>query len=288
LLRASLPATIEIRQHIGIDPGNVMADSTQIHQVLMNICSNAGHAMRDTGGTLEVSLDRADLDTEFELQYPDLDPEDYLKLTISDTGHGMPPDVLDRIFDPYFTTKEIGEGTGLGLAVVHGIVESHKGYISAQSEHGKGTVFDVYLPKIDVHIAERETVVGEVVPVGSERVLLIDDEADIVEIYQKRLKQLGYDVLTHTSSQQAMEAFRSQPDNFDVVITDMTMPKLTGDQLAVEIKQIKPNLPVILCTGFSEKITPEKAAEIGVNAFLMKPISLTDLAKAIRQVLEEK
>jgi len=288
LLRASLPATIEIRQHIKVNPGNVMADPTQIHQVLMNICSNAGHAMRDTGGTLEVSLDRADLDSEFELQYPDLDPQDYLKLTISDTGHGMPPDILERIFDPYFTTKEIGEGTGLGLAVVHGIVESHKGYITAHSEHGKGTVFDVYLPKIEDHIAERETVAGEAVPMGNERVLLVDDEEDIVQIYQKRLKQLGYDVFTHTSSLQAMEAFRSKPDSFDIVITDMTMPNLTGDRLAVEIKRLKPEIPVILCTGFSEKMTAEKASKIGVDAFLMKPISLTDLAKTIRIVLDQK
>jgi PAS domain S-box-containing protein len=286
LLRSSLPTTIEIRQDIESDTGIVEADPTQIHQVLMNLCANAGFAMREEGGVLEVGLINLELDDIVTSLYPNMDPGSYLRLTVSDTGHGMTPEVLERIFDPYFTTKEKGEGTGLGLSVVHGIVKAHGGTITAYSEPGKGSTFHVYFPRVERE-ATTEPEATESIPTGHESILFIDDEASLVEIGKQMLEHLGYEVVTRTSSLEALELFRAKPDEFDLVITDMTMPNMTGDKLAKELMQIRPDIPIILCTGFSGRITEEKAKGIGIRAFVMKPLVMQDLAKTVRKAMDE-
>ncbi|RLB17584.1 MAG: hypothetical protein DRG63_03560 [Deltaproteobacteria bacterium] len=287
LLRASLPATIEIRHDIEKDPGIIEADATQIHQILMNLCTNAEHAMRENGGTLEVKVTRVNLDYEVASQHPELHPGPYLRLTVRDTGHGIDRKIMDRIFDPYFTTKEKGEGTGLGLAVVHGIVKAHGGAITVESELGKGSTFHVYFPVIEGEETPRETA-EELIPTGNERILFVDDEPSIADMGRQLLERLGYDVVTKTNSLEALELFRSEPERFDLVITDMTMPQMTGDRLAQKLLKIRPDIPIILCTGFSQRISEEKAREIGIRAFAMKPILKRDLGNIVRKVLDEK
>ncbi|MCJ7494829.1 MAG: ATP-binding protein [Deltaproteobacteria bacterium] len=287
LLRASLPSTIEIRQNIEADWGAIEADPTQIHQVLMNLCTNAAHAMSEDGGVLEVSLTKFDMDAGTSGVNSEIEPGPYLKLRVSDTGSGMPPEILSRIFDPYFTTKETGKGTGLGLAVVHGIVKSHRGAITVSSEPGKGTTFDIYFPRDDIIQAPSELERIEPLPLGGrERVLFVDDEKAIVDIGQKLLERLGYEVVGRTSSVEALELFRAKPESFDLVITDMTMPNMTGDKLARELMGIRPGIPVILCTGFSERITEEKAKLLGIREFVLKPLVMKDLAKSMRRALD--
>ena len=289
LLRASLPTTIEIRQKLENDLGNIEADPTKIHQVLMNLCTNAAHAMRENGGILEVSLTKVDLDTDAAARHPDIHLGPYLKLTVSDTGHGMTPKVLERIFDPYFTTKEKGEGTGLGLSVVHGIVKDHRGAITVDSEPGKGTTVHIFLPKMDnaKEAPETEPYLDSI-PTGHEHILFIDDEQALGDIGKQLLELLGYKVITRTSSIEALELFRAQPNKFDLIITDMTMPNMTGEKLAKELMKIRPDIPIILCTGFSEQITEKEVKEIGIREFVMKPLVMRDLAKSIRKVLAEK
>jgi PAS domain S-box-containing protein len=287
LMRASLPSTIEIRQHIREDLGNVLADPTQIHQVLMNICSNAGHAMRECGGTLQVTLDHPENDPEFDVHFPSEAASNYLRLTISDTGHGMSSDVQRRIFDPYFTTKTKGEGTGLGLAVVHGIVKSHNGHIAVESTAGEGSTFRIYLPRILVPTLSLHRASVGSIPNGNECILLVDDEAEIAQMERQMLERLGYRVFARSDSVRALADFRQDPGRFDLVVTDMTMPKLTGDQLAAQIRRIAPNIPIILCTGFSERVDSETARRIGVSEFLLKPLALEKLARTIRRLLDD-
>jgi len=287
LLRASLPATIEIRQNIGTDLGTVLADATQIHQVLMNLCTNAAHAMGERGGILEVNLANVELGSDFTSRYPDIDPGPYLRLTVSDTGHGMHPSIMERIFDPFFTTKELGEGTGMGLAVVHGIVKGYGGTITVFSEPGEGSTFHIYLPLIDREV-EPEARIGEPIPTGNEHILFIDDERAIVDVGKQILERLGYDVVTITSSTAALELFRAESDKFDLVITDMTMPNMTGEELARELMNIRPDIPIILCSGYSKKITEVKTKDIGIRAFVVKPILKREIAETIRRVLDEK
>ncbi len=291
LLRASLPTTIEIRQKIETNLGTVEADSTKVHQVLMNLCTNAAHAMRENGGILEVSLTKVDIDTDASAQHPDIRPGPYLKLTVSDTGHGVAPEMLERIFDPYFTTKEKGEGTGLGLSVVHGIVKDHRGTITVESELGEGTAVHIFLPRMEhakeAAVETEESRLGGT-PTGHERILFIDDEQALVDIGKQLLELLGYEVTTRTSSIEALELFQAQPNKFDLVITDMTMPNMTGEKLAKELMIIRRDIPIILCTGFSEQITEKEAKEIGIREFVMKPLVMRDLAKSIRKVLAEK
>jgi len=286
LLRPSLPATIEIRQNI-TSTSAVLADPTQIHQVMMNLCTNAYHAMRDTGGVLEVSLSDVELDSDFAARHLEIHPGPYVKLTVSDTGHGIEKKGIDKIFDPYFTTKEKGEGTGMGLAVVHGIVKTYGGGITVYSELEKGTTFHVYLPRIEREVtAEPEEMIP--LPMGKEQILFVDDEPAIVDIGKSMLEQMGYKVEVRTSPIEAHEAFRTQPDKFDLVITDMTMPKVTGDDLAKELMAIRPDIPIILCTGFSERITEEMAKALGIRAFVMKPFVMRDLANTIRRILDQE
>jgi len=252
LLRSSLPATIDIRMNIR-NAGQVLADPTQIHQVIINLCTNAFHAMQDETGILDVDLSPMKLDTPDPLTYPDLPPGSYVKLQVRDSGHGMSKPVIDRIFDPYFTTKDKGKGTGLGLAVVHGIVKSHKGAITVESDLGKGSVFSVYLPAVEQTAVIKEPKKKPLLK-GKETILLVDDETEVVEIEKQMLEYLGYYVTTCTGSAKALEIFQDCSKAFDMVITDMTMPNMTGDKLAKEIIKIQPDIPVILCTGFNEKV----------------------------------
>jgi CheY-like chemotaxis protein len=286
LIRASLPTTIEIHQNLDSESA-VLADQTQIHQVLMNLCTNADHAMRDKGGILSVSLTDVQLDAGFSGHNPGVTPGPYLCLTVSDTGPGMTPEVLDRLFEPFFTTKERDMGTGMGLAVVHGIVTSHGGTITVESKRGKGSTFKVYLPRIkkeaDIPIESSETI-----PTGNERILFVDDEKALVEMSRQMLERLGYKVTTRTSSVEALELFRKRPARFDLVITDMTMPNMTGEKLAQAMIDIRPDIPVILCTGYSPQITEESAKILGIKQFIMKPMVLEEIARSVREVLDEK
>jgi len=284
MLRASIPSTIEIKQNIQSN-ALVMGDSTQIHQVLMNLCTNAAHAMDDKGGVLTVDLVDIRLDSELVSDYPDLKPGAYINLTVTDTGYGMVPDVLDKIFDPFFTTKEKGKGTGMGLSVVHGIVHSHGGSIYAYSKPGKGSTFRVFLPVFKRRL-ESEERIERPIPTGTERVLFIDDEPAIVNIGKQTLELLGYDVVTRTSSIEALEFFKTQPDSVDIVITDLTMPNMTGEELAKELMQIRPDIPIILCTGFSVRMDEKKAMGMGIRAFVSKPILKREIAETIRKVID--
>jgi signal transduction histidine kinase/ActR/RegA family two-component response regulator len=287
LIKSSLPSTIEISQNIKTDCGLVMADPTRIHQIVMNLCTNSYHAMEDTGGKLTVNLKEVDLATE-DVKDQAITPGRYVCLIVADTGIGMEQSVMDRIFDPYFTTKEKNKGTGLGLAVIHGIVKSHGGHIAVDSEVDKGTKFQVYLPMIkrqpETENVENDTPIQN----GDERILLVDDEDIIAQMEKQMIERLGYHVTARTSSTDALEAFRMQQGKFDLVITDMTMPNLTGEQLAAEIMKIRSDIPVILCTGFSEMMSKEKAESLGIKGFLMKPVVMKDLSNIIRKVLDKK
>ena len=285
LLRSSLPATIEIRQNIEIRPEEsiVDADPTQLHQVLMNLCTNAGHAMRDNGGVLSVNLSKVDVDAHLVSSYPDLKPGPHVKLMVGDTGHGMDDALMERIFDPYFTTKESGEGTGMGLTMTMTIIKSHGGTISVNSKPGQGTVFHVYLPRTEGDIVRRPEAAVPL-PTGNERILFVDDEKTLVILGQQMLEVLGYHVTAETSSLEAMRIFRAQPDAFDLVITDMTMPGLTGRELAKELLAIRPDLPIIMCSGITEFLNEEDARKAGIREFFMKPYVISNLAKTIRKV----
>ncbi|MBW1863350.1 MAG: response regulator [Deltaproteobacteria bacterium] len=286
LLRASMPTTIEIRQDIATNGSAILADPTQIHQILMNLCTNAHHAMREKGGILEVNVSNMEVGGNELATYPNLKPGPYIKLSISDTGDGMDQSTLERIFDPYFTTKEKGVGTGMGLAVVHGIVKSHDGAITVSSEQGRGTTFNVLFPRVQKDI-EHEAEAFEPLPSGNERILFVDDEKALADLGKQMLGRLGYKVFTRTSSIEALEAFRADPHKFDLIITDMTMPNMTGDVLAEEIMAIRPDIPIMLCTGFSERITKENAKKIGIREFAMKPLIMGNLARTIRKVLDQ-
>jgi PAS domain S-box-containing protein len=282
-LRATLPTTLEIRQDIRSD-SLAMADPTQIHQVLMNLCTNAEHAMRDKGGVLTVRLSDVKIDEKLSAELPELNPGNYIELAVSDSGRGISPTIQNRIFDPFFTTKEKGEGTGMGLAVVHGIVGSCGGAITVDSEAGEGSTFSVYLPIIQKQKADRARDEGPV-PTGTERILFVDDEPALVNIGKLTLESLGYQVTTRTSGMEALELFKAKPRDFDLVITDMTMPNMAGDDLARELMQINPQIPIILCTGYSTRIDKQKAAEIGIRAFVSKPVLRKDIAESIRKAL---
>ena len=286
LLRASLPSSIEIKRKFKKINDTIYADATQIHQIVMNLGANAGHAMRDRPGVLEVEITQEDIDdTDTELLV-NLKPGTHLKLSVRDNGHGMPPDIMHRVFEPYFTTKEKEEGTGLGLSVVHGIISKHDGAITVTSQQGRGTEFNLYFPVISNLEQEIKRDVPKVIPKGNERVLLVDDEKPLVKLGNDMLKYLGYKVTAVTSSLEALNIFNASPDQFDLVITDQTMPLMSGSELAKAILMIRPDIPIILCTGYSETFTETQAADIGIKAFMMKPIVLNQLADIIRNTLD--
>jgi PAS domain S-box-containing protein len=287
-LRASLPATIAISQSIGCKKDVALADPTEVHQLLINLCTNAAHAMEDKGGVLEIGLDDMTIDSDAVANPADLTPGRYLRVTVSDTGHGIDAATLERIFDPYFTTKEVGKGSGLGLAVVQGIVKRHQGAITVNSEPGVGTCFHVYLPKVESITAKEVHEEEEPLPRGMERVLFVDDEEILVEMGKSILEWLGYEVSATTHSAEALELFRAGPDRFDVVITDYTMPHMTGIELAKEIMRIRSDVPVILCTGYSERISEEKVREMGIRELALKPLKMRDIAETVRMVLDKK
>ena len=262
-----------------------MGDATKIHQVLMNLFTNAGHAMIENGGILEVLFDDVEIDQLYADTHPELRPGSYIKLTVSDNGCGMTKGIMDRIFDPFFTTKEKGEGSGMGLSVVHGIVKSHGGSIHVYSEPQKGTTFNIFLPVIDM-ISGQKKPEKKNIPRGSEHILLVDDEEVLVNLGRQSLENLGYHVTTRSSSLEALYLFREKPMDFDVVITDLTMPDLTGDKLAMKLLEIRKDIPIILCTGFSEKMNKELARKIGIRAFLQKPFIRSEIAEALRSAIE--
>jgi len=285
LLRASLPATIEIIVEIK-SGSTILAEPTQIHQILMNLCTNASYAMRADGGVLKIGVTDIELDSYYTAQFQDLKPGVFVKMSVSDTGEGMTPDKLKRIFDPFFTTKAKGEGTGMGLAAVHGIVKSCGGETTVYSEPGRGATFNVFLPVIQG--SKQST--GEKIaplPVGHERILYVDDERDLGTIGRKMLEHLGYTVTVQSSATEALALFRDDDAGFDLVITDLTMPKITGLQLTEKIKEIAPNVPIILVTGFSGQLSEEKARTLGISKLMMKPILLKNIAQAVREVLDE-
>lgn len=285
MLRSSLPTTIRIVTRLHGDFDNVLANPTQIHQILMNLCANAAQAMEDEGGVLTVGLSQVKLDEEAVRHHPGRRSGNYLKLRVQDTGRGIPADMIDKIYNPYFTTKAKGQGTGLGLSVVHGIVQSYAGIIEVGSELGRSTVFDIYLPAIHLAAVGEDRPLDRL-PGGSEHILLVDDEPMLVEVLQGMLRLLGYRVTATTSSLNALRFLESDPSAFDLVITDMTMPEMTGDRLTAKMRAIRPELPVIICTGFNRRLNDNKPETFAVQAILMKPVEQPDLARTVREVLD--
>ena len=287
LLRATLPTTIDLRQELKRECGTVLGDSGQIHQVVTNLCTNSFQAMGKNGGVLMVSLKKLVSDDEFLQSHPKLNEQEYVQLTVSDTGEGMDQTTMARIFEPFFTTKNRGEGTGLGLSVVHGIVTSHKGDIIVESEPGQGTTFRVYFPVIESAAEKARKSDGKIAG-GHERVLLVDDDRVVISVIKRLLDRSGYDVTTRSGGVESLETFRAHPDDFDLVITDQTMPKMTGMKLAGELLNIRPDLPIILISGFGDEVTEKSARARGIKEFILKPVSREDLSKAVRRVIDEK
>jgi len=287
LMRASIPQTIEIRQQISDNVDYINADPNRINQILVNICSNAHHAMGKKGGILEVVLENLELNNETDRSYPNLSPGKYVKLRISDTGQGIEPDIINRIFDPYFTTKKVGEGSGMGLSVVHGIIEDHEGVIQVNSEPGKGTTFTIFFPAIEF-IREKDVEIRKSLPIGKERILFVDDEEAILTTCGEQLKRLGYQLTTSGNGQKALAEFRKNPHQFDLIITDQTMPKMEGVDLARAVMEIRPNIPVILCSGYSDILNDEELKASGISELLTKPIVKSQLAMVVRKVLDQQ
>ncbi len=284
-LRSTLPSDVKIVENIK-SSSLIMGNQTQIHQVVMNLCTNAAQAMASEGGILSVAMNNVPSQKVPQHEFSLAQADEYIELKISDTGEGIPPEIIANIFEPYFTTKGVGEGTGLGLSVVHGILENHRGQIAVESQLGKGTVFSIYLP-ILLKLQSSEAPSVEKLPQGSERILFVDDEVSITTMAGKMLESLGYEVVTRTSSVEALALITSKPDSFDVILTDMTMPNMTGDKLATKIHSINPDIPIILCTGYSTKMSEELAEKIGIKAYLHKPLLKVEFAQVIRKVLDD-
>ncbi|WP_028584228.1 ATP-binding response regulator [Desulfogranum mediterraneum] len=291
LLRASIPATVKFSLDIKDVSSVVYADPTQIHQLIVNLCTNAAQAMQESGGILGISSTAVEVaQDDGQVAGLALTPGRYLRLEVSDTGYGMDRPTLERIFEPYFTTRKNGKGTGLGLAIVHGIVKSHGGHITVHSEPGEGTTFQVYLPRVcseDIEAAAPGSEKKKALPQGNERLLVVDDEKLVAELYKETLQELGYTVTAMSDSKKALAAYQSSPDDFDLVLTDQTMPDLTGAELAAEIVNIRPGTPVILCSGYSGKDSENRVKELGISSFLVKPVSSKVLATTIRKILDK-
>jgi PAS domain S-box-containing protein len=287
LLRATIPKMIEIKVNIETKGHKVMGDPTQLQQIIMNLCTNAYHAIDNNNGVISISLYKKYVDEFLQWNGEHLASGEYLVLSIADNGHGIDAETQERIFDPYFTTKEKGKGTGLGLSMVLGIVKRFKGGISLKSTIGKGTCFDILLPLLQAETDSKEKNNKMTISKGSERILLVDDEESILEIETKMLNRLGYSVSACLNSMDAKTYFEESPDSFDLIITDLSMPQMSGDKLALELTQIRPDIPVIICTGYSEQET-ELSDKPGVRATLTKPILKKELARTIRQVLNGK
>jgi len=283
-LRASISSTIEIKHNFHAPDSIVMADSIQIHQVLMNLCTNAAYAMKEKGGVLDVRLDEVSIEDEQDFEDMRLEPGKYVRLTVADTGQGIPKQIMDRIFDPFFTTKKREEGTGMGLSVVHGIVKETGGAISVYSESNKGTVFHVLLPKLEGEAVDSYSVTP-VAEKGSGRILFVDDEEGILESGRKILEHLGYEVVATDSSVEALALFKDGPEDFDLVLTDMTMPGMTGLELSKQLIEIRADIPIVLCTGFNAEMTTETIKDIGIQEMIMKPMLVSELAKVVGKAM---
>lgn len=275
-LRTTIPTTIEIRKYLPDEEITILADPVQVNQILMNLCINASQAMEDTGGILEINVEQTTLEARVIKNFVDLIPGKYLKMTVSDTGPGIAKEIVNRIFDPYFTTREMGKGSGMGLSVVHGIVQNHNGGIAVDSKPGKGAVLSVFFPVVD-----------EKPEVETKTILFVDDEKAIADMSQKMLKHLGYKVKICLNPLQALDLFQSKPDEFDLVITDMTMPQMTGVKLSEKLMEIRSDIPIVICTGYSFLIDEEKAKQLGIAGYLVKPTSMAKMAKAIRKALDK-
>lgn len=284
-LRSSIPSTIKIKKKLPDTKIAILADPIQIHQILMNICTNAFQAMEKKGGLIEIDVENIFLNKDFFDKYSNFTEGKYLKITIRDSGPGIGAEIIDRIFDPYFTTKEVGKGTGMGLAVVHGIVESHNGLVTVESDLEKGTTFNVFIPAIEekLKIKQKQT---EKFLKGTGKILFVDDEEGITQMSKKILEKLGYQVEAKLNPTDALALFKSNPDFFDIVITDMTMPQMTGTQLSERLKEIRSDIPIIICTGHSSLIDEVKAKQLGIVGFLTKPVSMSQISKEIRRILD--
>jgi signal transduction histidine kinase len=286
LMRASLPTNISINRDICTTECTTIADPTQIHQVMLNLCTNAAHAMEPNGGVLTIRLEPVTLDSTTAADTGGLAPGDYARLVVADTGHGIEKHIIDRIFDPYFTTKRTGKGTGMGLSVVHGIIKGSGGAIRAFSRPERFTEFHIYLPMVDMAVETEPAIFDrQLLPGGHEHILIVDDEEMLVDMTRQVLEQLGYTVSAYTDSAQALKAFLACPGSYDLLITDMTMPGMTGTGLAKAVKAERGNLPIILSTGFNEQISEETSQSLGVQALIMKPVCMQQLAETIRSVL---
>lgn len=285
LIRSTIPTTISIRQDLQSDCGEIKADPTQIHQIVMNLATNAYHAMEEAGGELTVSLKKIRLGR-YNRACPDIPPGEYACLTVADTGVGMEKQLTEKIFEPFFTTKKTGKGTGMGLSVVHGIVKKMKGEITVYSEPGRGSEFQVYLPMVKQAVEIQAPRMEKTLQGGTERVLLVDDEESIISMEKQILERLGYRVTPFAGSLEALEAFKAAPEGFDLVITDMAMPKMSGDKLAAELIKIRPGIPILICTGFNEAMTEDKIKSLGIKGLLLKPMMMKDLDLKIREILD--
>jgi CheY-like chemotaxis protein len=283
LLRASIPSTVSIKVKADAGAGMILGDPVQMQQVLLNLCTNGAHAMREKGGVLDIELSTETVTGE-DGGPSGLKAGSYVKLTVRDTGCGIAPEIIDKIWDPFFTTKKQGEGTGLGLSVVHGIIKRHDATITVESEVGSGCAFTAYFPKISEAPSRTPSPEGAV-PTGNERVLFVDDEEVLVDMGKELIGELGYRVTARTSSLEALALFEADPSRFDVIITDQTMPDMTGVGLAKAVLALRPDMPVILCTGFSHSVDAESAEGAGIAAFVMKPLTKKELARTIRRVL---
>ena len=286
-LRSTIPTTINIHPDIPTTDETILADPTQINQIIMNLCINASHAMEQTGGDLNVAVAKVVLDDNSARDYPGLKSGDHVRIIVSDTGPGIDPEIINQIFDPYFTTKEVGKGSGMGLAVVHGIVKSHSGAIAVDSKKGKGTKFIMLFPLTNEKpMVEDQSTLD--IPRGNETILFVDDEISITKMVKRMFERLGYKVETATTPQNALDRFSLDPDHFDLVITDMTMPQMTGVKLSEKLMEIREDIPIIVCTGHSTLVNEEKAKELGLAAYVMKPIDMQETAQTIRKVLDRK
>ncbi|MDD5087265.1 MAG: CHASE4 domain-containing protein [bacterium] len=288
LLRASVPTTIDIVDLVDTNCPEVLADPSQLHQVLMNLCTNAAHAIGENDGVIEVGMDTVEADDDLRAKLPQIKPGTYVCLTVRDSGSGMDSKTLSRIFEPFFTTKPPGSGTGLGLSVVHGIITAHGGTVSVESTPGEGSTFRVYLPAAPAVKPTQREKTDPVDVRGTERILFVDDEPEITDVAARVMKRYGYDMVVYTDSAEALNAFRAAPDSFDVVMTDQTMPHLTGDRLTKELHAIRPDLPVILITGFSETVTLDNFRQLGIRDLVMKPLVGREMAAAIRRAMNGK
>jgi signal transduction histidine kinase/ActR/RegA family two-component response regulator len=287
LIRSTMHANIKLREYIVRTSNPVMADKYELQQIILNICSNANHAMKEKGGVLTVSLKEVQLEPDA-MDGIYLRPGYYSHLTISDTGHGIDPGILHRIFDPYFTTKRKGEGVGIGLDMVYRIIKSYRGDITVYSEPGKGTTFHIFLPGVRQEEKKHKTDIELSKNGAGERILFVDDDPTLAAMGERLLEKLGYNVEVSTQSREAFEAFYQDPHRFDIVVSDYIMPDMTGLQLARKIKEIRADIPIIICTGFSESVNKRNFKSLGIDGFFMKPILISKLAQLVRKLLDEK